>query len=110
MLVEVDIVRQLKEKNVAAFGWLYDCYAPSLYGMILKLEPDNSIASVILEESFLNFWLQIKSYDSAKSRLFIWMVKITIQQCKEVLHLPKEVILQKLNPKISFRTGSLSIR
>lgn len=108
MLVEVDLVRQLKEKDIAAFGWLYDCYAPALYGMILKLEPDTSKASAILEESFLKFWLQIKSYDSGKDKLFMWMVKITIKQCKQVLLFPNEMILQKLGQKrplqISFPT------
>ena len=101
MSVEVAIVRQLKENNPDAFGWLYNTYAPALYGMILKLEPDTSVASAILEESFLKFWLQIKFYDSSKDSLFIWMVRITIKQCKEVVRLPNEFIVQKLVQKRS---------
>lgn len=99
MLVEVDIVRKLKERDIAAFGRLYDCYAPALYGMILKLTPDDRVATAILEKSFLNFWLQIDAFDSEKDKLYIWMVRITIKQCTNVIPLTNEIILQKLAQK-----------
>jgi RNA polymerase sigma-70 factor (ECF subfamily) len=106
MLVEVDLVRQLKEKDIAAFGQLYDCYAPALYGLIFKLTPDSKIATTILENSFLKCWLQIGLFDAGKDKLFMWMVQITITQCKDVLKLQDGVILQELQLKTPFHNGA----
>lgn len=102
MLVEVDIVRQLKDKDVTTFGRLYECYAPALYGMILKLTPDDKEAASLLEQSFLEIWLQIQGFDTAKDKLFLWMVRITIRHCKDVLGLQSGEILQKLQLKTPF--------
>jgi len=96
MFVGMDIVWQLKNRDVTAFSWLYDSYAPTLYGMILKLNPLSKDANAILELSFLNIWNKIESFDSKKESLLIWMVQITIQQCIDYSMLPNEFILQKI--------------
>lgn len=97
MVVEEDTVRLLKEKDVTAFGRLYDCYAPALYSMVLKLTPDKLVAGMILKESFLKCWQQIGAFDSAKEELLLWMMRITIKVCKDVLQLTMEILLQRLD-------------
>ena len=99
----MDFLRKLKEKNEAAFGCLYDRYAPALLGLILKLTSEERLANSILEKSFLKFWNQIEYFDLQKNHLFIWMVRITINYCKEVLMLTNETILKQLTGNIILR-------
>ncbi len=96
MLIEVDIVSLLKQKDSCSFGMLYDRYAPSLHGIIVSLSPDTILASFLLEKSFEKIWQNIESFDVSRLRLFTWMVQITLRECKEVLYLPKHEIIDKL--------------
>ena len=93
---EIEIEKLLKSKEVSAFQWVYDKYAPSLYGIILKLSPDSSTASEILEKSFKKIWSEIESYNSSHNKLFTWMFGITMNQCSELLCLSKRTLLNKL--------------
>jgi|GEM_PF-3174132 len=99
MLVEVDIITLLKNKDAATFNYLYDKYAPALNGVILKCTSDQLIASYILRESFVSIWQKIEYYNSYNSTIFTWMLGITINQCNIILRSPKPTILLKLVPK-----------
>lgn len=71
-----------KNKDVDAYTYLYDKYAPALYGVILKLTPDVQIANYILEKSFLKIWHELNGYDASKGKIFSLMLRITLQECK----------------------------
>jgi RNA polymerase sigma-70 factor (ECF subfamily) len=47
-----------------------------LYAIILNIVPDRELANDLLQEIFVKIWRQIESYDSAKGRLFTWMLNI----------------------------------
>ena len=66
----------LKQKQEAAFNYLYDHYSGSLYSVILNIVPDRELASDILQEVFVKVWKQIESYDQTKGRLFTWMLNV----------------------------------
>ena len=74
---ETELVALLKQSNAEAFSYLYDNYSAALYGAILKVISDRSLAEDILQEAFLKIWNNIQSYDSEKGRLFTWMINIT---------------------------------
>ena len=73
---ESDLVLLLKQKQEAAFNYLYDHYSGSLYSVILNIVPDRELASDILQEVFVKVWKQIESYDQTKGRLFTWMLNV----------------------------------
>ena len=73
---ETEMVALLKESNAEAFSYLYDNYSGALYGAILKVISDRSLAEDILQEVFVKIWNKIQSYDSEKGRLFTWMINI----------------------------------
>lgn len=66
----------LKESSADAFSYLYDNYSEALYGAILKVISDQTLAEDILQEVFVKIWNNIQSYDPAKGRLFTWMINI----------------------------------
>ncbi len=66
----------LKAKDQQSFSYLYDNYAGALYSIVLQVVPDKDLASDVLQEVFVNIWRKIESYDSAKGRLFTWMLNV----------------------------------
>ena len=73
---ETELVALLKERQQSAFGYLYDNYSGALYNVILAIVPDRDMASDVLQEVFVKIWRQCESYDSAKGRLFTWMMNV----------------------------------
>lgn len=73
---EDTLVNSLKERDKAAFTYLYNNYKKALYAVILQLIPDEEIASDTLQEAFITIWRNIDKYDSSKGRLFTWLVII----------------------------------
>jgi RNA polymerase sigma-70 factor (ECF subfamily) len=79
----------LKSKDLDTYSNLYDTYAPALYSVIIKLVPNAHIANSVLEKSFLKIWLEWNGFDASKGKLFSWMLRITIQECKVVVGFSK---------------------
>ncbi|HVG42800.1 MAG TPA: sigma factor [Chitinophagaceae bacterium] len=81
-----------KLKDTAVYSCLYDKYAPALYGVILKLTPNDHVANGILEKSFLKIWDELHDYDVSKGRLFSLMLRTTLQVCKSELGPSKNIL------------------
>ena len=73
---EGELVMALREKDNQAFSYLYEHYAGALYGVIRQIVVDPELANDVLQESFLNIWRRMDSYDEKKGRLFTWMLNI----------------------------------
>ena len=73
---EENLVALLKEKDAGAFNYLYDNYSGALYGVILKVISDRTLAEDILQEVFIKIWNNVESYDPQKARLFTWMMNV----------------------------------
>ncbi len=81
-----------KIKDFNSYSFLYDKYAPALYGIILKLTPDEELAGSILEKSFAQIWKQLERNNGTKSGPFSAMLKITLQQCDKEVGIPKNFL------------------
>lgn len=55
---------------------LYNNYSGALYGAIVRIIRQEDLADEILQDTFLRIWDKIDSYDSAKGRLFTWMLNV----------------------------------
>ncbi|MGN6165449.1 MAG: RNA polymerase sigma factor [Flavisolibacter sp.] len=73
---EQELVSSLRNKDNQAFGYLYDHYSGALYGVIRQIVSEEEVSSDVLQETFVNIWRNIHSYDEAKGRLFTWMLNI----------------------------------
>jgi RNA polymerase sigma factor (sigma-70 family) len=68
----------LKQKDRSAFAYLYDNFSAALYGVILKIVNNDDDANDVLQESFINIWKHIESFDEKKGvTLFTWMLNIS---------------------------------
>lgn len=73
---EHELVVLLNEQSNDAFNYLYDHYSGALFTIINQIVPDKDTAGDVLQEVFVNIWKKINTYDSAKGRLFTWMLNI----------------------------------
>jgi len=73
---EQELVAALRQKQNLAFSYLYDHYSGALYGVINQILNDAELSNDVLQETFVNIWKRIDSYDATKGRLFTWMLNI----------------------------------
>lgn len=73
---ESELVAALRQKDSGAFTYLYDHYSGALYSVIRQIVPDAELVNDVLQESFVNIWRRMDSYDETKGRLFTWMLNI----------------------------------
>lgn len=55
---------------------LYDMYAKTLFGILLKMVKDQELAEDLLQQSFMKIWTSIDYYDTSRGKLFTWMAVI----------------------------------
>ena len=75
-LSEEDLVLALRHREKIAVEALYDMYSSSLYGVIVRIVIDTTLAEDILQDTFVKIWNSFASYSPEKGRLFTWMVNI----------------------------------
>jgi RNA polymerase sigma factor (sigma-70 family) len=73
---EPELVQLLRQRSRDVFSYLYDNYSGALYSIILNVVNDEELANDVLQEVFVKIWKQIDSYDTAKGRLYTWMLNI----------------------------------
>ncbi len=78
--IEKEIVSMFASGDVRAIDLLYDNYADTLYGVILRIVKDEAQAKDVLQDAFVKIWKQSKSYNSDKGRLFTWLMSIVRNQ------------------------------
>jgi len=74
--LEQNIVQLLEKGDTTAINLLYENYADSLYGVILKVTNNEELAQDALQETFVKVWKNAKKYDSKKAKLFTWLYRI----------------------------------
>ena len=78
--VENEIVSMFATGDLRAMDLLYDNYADTLYGVILRIVGDEDQAKDVLQDAFVKVWKRSKSYDPTKGRLFTWLMSIVRNQ------------------------------
>jgi RNA polymerase sigma factor (sigma-70 family) len=62
------------------FNELYDTYSPVLYAICLRYSKDSDEAQDILQDGFVKIFRELKSFDSAKGSLEVWLKRIFVNQ------------------------------
>jgi DNA-directed RNA polymerase specialized sigma24 family protein len=65
-----------QRENEQAFLVLYDKYAASILGILVRMTSNRKLAEKCLDHSFTRIWSERQQYDPAKEKLFTWMTKI----------------------------------
>lgn len=76
VIPEEEIVKRIQQKDKLAFEYLYSRYSSAIFGAIMRICRNEEVAGEILNDAFLRYWERASHYDSAKGRLYTWMVNI----------------------------------
>lgn len=70
------LIRRVQDQDQRALYQLYDKYSGALFGVILRMCRDESLAEDLLQETFLKIWRNIGSYDETKGKFYTWAYRI----------------------------------
>jgi RNA polymerase sigma-70 factor (ECF subfamily) len=62
--------------NVSAFEELYDRYAPTVYGLLLRILANPDDAQEVLQETFVKAWTSAKMFDAVRGSEVAWLISI----------------------------------
>src|SRR5271156_5745929 len=82
---ESELIILIKQNDKKGFDFLYANYAAALSFTIGKIITDKHTAEDILQEVFINIWININQYDVSKGHFYTWMRNIAINKCKDFL-------------------------
>ncbi len=74
-----DIAAQLARAGLGdrrAFAALYERTSAQLYGVVLRIQRDRTLAEDVLQEVYVNVWRAAKSFDAAQSQPLTWLTSI----------------------------------
>jgi len=69
-----DLLNRVARHDVAAFGEIYDRYAPRVYGLIAHILPSRQAAEEVLQEVFLRLWSEGQSLSQEGGSVVAWLV------------------------------------
>lgn len=96
---EDDLIQLLVNRDKRGIEILYDNYSSALYGVINRIVQNDEVAEDVLQETFLKIWNNFSQYDSAKGRLFTWMVNVCRNLSIDKVR-SKEIVNQNKNQSI----------
>jgi len=76
-LASEEILLLISQKKDEAFSYLYDQYAPALYGIISREVNNVHLSKAILKSSFIKIFHECSKIDSTNPSFFMWMLLIT---------------------------------
>ncbi|HWO47083.1 MAG TPA: sigma-70 family RNA polymerase sigma factor, partial [Solirubrobacterales bacterium] len=62
--------------DVSAFEALYDRYASTIYGLLLRILANADDAQEVLQETFVKAWTSAKMFDAVRGSEIAWLVSI----------------------------------
>jgi len=71
---DAELIRLTALGNCRAFASLYDRYSPQLFGLLLRILHNRAEAEDVLQEVFLEVWLNAAAFDETRGRPITWLV------------------------------------
>jgi len=71
-----ELIVLIRNRDQKAFSYLYDNYSQALFNLINYIVNDVEESEDLIQNTFLKIWNNFDSYDSAKGRLYTWMLNI----------------------------------
>lgn len=76
LIAEEELIALLKQGGRAGYDSLYKNYSATLYGIVLRILPNEDQAKDALQDTFIKIWKNINQYDPTKGRLYTWMANL----------------------------------
>jgi RNA polymerase sigma-70 factor (ECF subfamily) len=71
-----ELMRRVARGDETAFAGLYDQIAPRVYGLVLRVVRDPSIAEEVAQEAMLEAWRTAARFDPARGSAVSWLLTI----------------------------------
>jgi RNA polymerase sigma-70 factor (ECF subfamily) len=79
------LIKLLHEHDPKTYELLYDTYCAALHGNILELIANRELAERILLKAFQTAFKTIRTFDSSKSSLYVWLLHIAMRHCHALM-------------------------
>ncbi len=76
LIAEEELIALLKQGGRAGYDYLYKNYSATLYGIVLRILPNEDQGKDALQDTFIKIWKNINQYDPTKGRLYTWMANV----------------------------------
>jgi RNA polymerase sigma-70 factor (ECF subfamily) len=70
------LLAEIGRGEAAALAELYDLTSPKLFGVILRIQRDRSLAEDVLQDAYLRIWQAAGTYDPEAGRPLAWLCTI----------------------------------
>lgn len=71
-----EMIARIARRDRKAFESFYDQYAPTLYGIMLKMLGDRAVADEALQETFIQVWRTADSFDRSRGTALGWLISM----------------------------------
>jgi len=80
-----DLLIRSAQRDQAAFKTLYNATSPKLFGVLVGMMRNESLAEEVLQDSYLKIWEKAEKYQSSKSGAMTWMRTIATNTARDKL-------------------------
>lgn len=70
------LLTRIARSEASALAELYDLTSPKLFGVILRIQRDRSLAEDVLQDAYLRIWQAAGTYDPDARRPLAWLCTI----------------------------------
>lgn len=71
-----DLLTAVARGDETAFARLYDAVSPRIFGLVLRVVADQTLAEEVTQETFLDVWRRAGSFDGSKGSALSWIFTI----------------------------------
>lgn len=71
------LMQAIARHDKAAFEQLYQCHGSVLFALALKILGDRSDAEDVLQDTFIQVWKTVDSYDDKRGKPLGWLIMLT---------------------------------
>ncbi|MEI2694564.1 MAG: sigma-70 family RNA polymerase sigma factor [Saprospiraceae bacterium] len=106
------MIDRLQQGDNAAFEYLYDHYAATMFGIIKRIVTKEEDAENLLQDCFVKIWRYIGTYEVEKGSLATWLINIarnTAIDHTRSKHFIRETKNQNLDSLVSIESRVLSV-
>ncbi|HEV7662749.1 MAG TPA: sigma-70 family RNA polymerase sigma factor [Chloroflexota bacterium] len=82
---EAALVACVAEGDAHALEQLYERHSRGVYSVTMRLLGDSPAAEEVVQETFLKLWRQPTAYQSARGRLFPWLLSVAHHHAVDLL-------------------------
>lgn len=85
MVVEADLLEQVKTGDTAALARLYDNYSAIVYSFAARILGDSSSAESVVQDVFLTVWRKAEQFKPERGTLCTWLLTLTRNKAIDAL-------------------------